>query len=163
LLYHTLYDFESNIVIITSTVTTITIGVVLALTILYTVRRDQLHGPFALWWLVVAGLAIVLPLFPHLLDRLARSLGIVYPPTLFLLLAISLILVKMLSMDLQRTRQEKKIRRLTQRLAILEHELKQLTEQDQAGPVSAEPDEKGTKQAAQNPATEDTPRLGKAG
>ena len=156
--------------IITSTITTITIGVVLALTILYTVRRDQLHGPFALWWLVVAGLAIVLPLFPRALDELARSLGIVYPPTLFLLLAISLILVKMLSMDLQRTRQEKKIRRLTQRLAILEHELKQLTpiQQTRESIVTGEVAEKDATEKDVNPATQETPRedtgrLGKAG
>ncbi len=156
--------------IITSTITTMTIGVVLALTILYTVRRDQLHGPFALWWLVVAGLAIVLPLFPRLLDELARSLGIVYPPTLFLLLAISLILVKMLSMDLQRTRQEKKIRRLTQRLAILEHELKQLTPSQQTRESTAvgEMTEKDVTEKDANPATQETPRedtqrLGKAG
>ncbi len=156
--------------IITSTITTITIGVVLALTILYTVRRDQLHGPFALWWLVVAGLAIVLPLFPRVLDELARSLGIVYPPTLFLLLAISLILIKMLSMDLQRTRQEKKIRRLTQRLAILEHELKQLTpgQQPREPTAAAEAAEKDVAEKNVNPATqqtsgEDAERLGKAG
>lgn len=123
---------------ISSTVTTVAIGIGLALIILYQVRRDQLHGPFAIWWLVVAGLAIVLPFFPRLLDMVANRLGIAYPPTLFLLLAISLILLKMLSMDLHRTRQEKKIRRLTQRLAILEHELHVLAEADSAASDKAE-------------------------
>ncbi len=115
---------------ITGLVTTSAIGIVLALVILHKMRRNQLNGPFALWWLMVAGLAIVVPWFPHFLNHVAHYLGIAYPPALFLLLAIVLILVKMLSMDLQRTRQDKKIRRLTQRLAILEHDIRQLQKGD---------------------------------
>ncbi len=103
----------------------VVIGIGLAVIILYRVRRDQLHGPFALWWLVVAGLAIVIPWFSKSLDAFARALGVAYPPTLFLLLAIALVFVKMLSVDRYRTRQEKKIRRLTQRLAMLEREIAQ--------------------------------------
>ena len=151
---------------ISSNFITIAIGIGLAVTILYRVRRDQLHGPFALWWLVVAGLAIVLPFFPRLMDAIARHLGVSYPPTLFLLLAISLILVKMLSMDLQRTHQEKKIRRLTQRLAILEQELRQMKEALPARPAIADGKVESAKVVTEETEeTKDTPpaRMGKAG
>ena len=86
----------------TANITTLIIGAALALTIFYMVRKNHLHGPFAIWWLSVAS----------------------YPPTLLLVLAVSIILLKMLGLDLQRTMQEKKIRRLTQKIAILEKALK---------------------------------------
>ena len=105
-------------------ITTISIGVLLAFTIFLMVRRDHLHGPFAIWWLVVAIVAIVLSVFPKIVNQISHHLGINYPPTLILVIAVCFILLKMLSQDLQRTLQEKKIRRLTQRMAILEKALK---------------------------------------
>jgi hypothetical protein len=104
--------------------TTIIIGVILAFTIFLMVRRDHLHGPFAIWWLVIACVAIVLSVFPKIVNQVSFQIGISYPPTLILVLAVCFILLKMLSQDLQRTLQEKKIRRLTQRMAILEKALK---------------------------------------
>jgi len=43
-----------------------------------------------------------------------------YPPVLAIVLGFALLLIKILTMDLERSRQERMIRRLTQRLAILE-------------------------------------------
>ncbi len=106
-------------------ITTIIIGTLLSITILLMVRKDKMHGPYAVWWLLVAISAIGLSLFPAIANEVAHFLGIAYPPTLILVLAVSLILLKMLSMDLDRTRQEKKIRRLTQQMAILEEKLDQ--------------------------------------
>lgn len=99
------------------------IGIALAATILYLVRRDHLHGSYALWWLVIAAAALVVGLFPHAIDRLGEVVGIAYPPILALIFAIGLILVRMLLMDVDRSRQERALRRLTQRLAILDQEL----------------------------------------
>lgn len=105
-------------------VTTIIIGAILALTIFVMVRRDHLHGPYAIWWLAIACLAIVLAVLPSIVDTIANYAGINYPPTLILVLAVTFILLKMLSQDLHRTSQERKIRRLTQKMAILEKSLK---------------------------------------
>ncbi|MFK8013043.1 MAG: DUF2304 domain-containing protein [Marinicellaceae bacterium] len=108
----------------TANITTLLIGTLLAITIFFMVRRDHLHGPYAIWWLAIAILAMVLGVFPKIVNQLAHYAGINYPPTLILVLAVSFILLKMLSQDLHRTLQEKKIRRLTQRMAILEKALK---------------------------------------
>lgn len=108
----------------TANITTLIIGALLAITIFFMVRRDHLHGPYAIWWLAIAILAIVLGVFPKIVNQLAHHAGINYPPTLVLVLAVSFILLKMLTQDLHRTLQEKKIRRLTQRMAILEKALK---------------------------------------
>lgn len=93
--------------------------------ILYLVRRDRIHGSFALWWIVVAACVALLGFFPRLADHVAPLLGVSYPPILFVVAALGLLLVKMLTMDLERSRQERKLRRLIQRLAILEAALEQ--------------------------------------
>jgi hypothetical protein len=101
-------------------ITSMTIGVILALVILMLVRRDHLHGPYAIWWIGVAVMVAALGLFPRLFDQLAYELGVSYPPILAIVLGFGLLLIKMLTMDLERSRQERLIRRLAQRLAILE-------------------------------------------
>lgn len=103
----------------------IIIGIMLSITILLMVRKDKMHGPYSIWWLLIAISAIILSLFPKISDYIAGWVGIAYPPTIILVLAISLILLKMLSMDMERTKQERKIRRLTQKIAILEDRLDQ--------------------------------------
>lgn len=103
--------------------TSLVIGIALAATILTLVRRAHLHGPHALWWLVLAAGIILLGIWPRLTDLIAPYLGVGYPPIVAVLLGLGLMLVKMMSMDLQRSRQEQRIRRLAQRLAMLEAEL----------------------------------------
>ncbi|MEZ5583161.1 MAG: DUF2304 domain-containing protein [Candidatus Competibacteraceae bacterium] len=96
------------------------IGLAIAISILLLVRRDHMRGTYAVWWLCVATIALLLGLFPKVFDKWAASLGVGYPPVLALVLGLGLILIKMLTMDLERSRQERKIRRLAQRLAMLE-------------------------------------------
>jgi len=99
------------------------IGLLLAAAILWLVRRDHLHGPYALWWIGVALVATLLGFFPSLIDWLAAHLGVSYPPILALVLALAVLTLKALTMDLERSRQERRIRRLAQRLAMLEARL----------------------------------------
>ncbi len=105
---------------ITYQLTSMAIGVLLAGAILFLVRRDHLHGPYSLWWIGVAATVALLGFFPRLFDGLASRLGISYPPILAIVLGFSMLLVKILTMDLERSRQERLIRRLAQRLAMLE-------------------------------------------
>ena len=99
------------------------IGVLLAGAILYLVRRDHLHGSYALWWLAVAVVILLLGVFPPVIDWLGRVTGINYPPVLPIIVGIGMILIRMLKMDIDRSKQERQLRRLTQKLAILEQEL----------------------------------------
>ncbi len=96
------------------------IGLTLAATILWLVRRDHLHGPYALWWIGAATTVTALGFFPKVFDHLAAYFGVSYPPMLALVLGFALLLIKMLTMDVERSRQERKIRRLAQQLAMLE-------------------------------------------
>lgn len=105
---------------------TLAIGLFLAGSILYLVRRDHLHGPYALGWLALATGIILIAAFPRIIDRVGSLIGIYYPPILVCLVAIAALLLKSLISDLERSRQERSLRRLSQKLAILENELAEL-------------------------------------
>lgn len=107
----------------TAQITAGAIGVLLAGAILYLVRRDHLHGSYALWWLAVAAAILLLGVFPPVIDWLGHVTGIYYPPVLPIVIGIGMILIRMLKMDIDRSRSERQMRRLTQKLAILEREL----------------------------------------
>jgi Uncharacterized conserved protein (DUF2304). len=100
--------------------TTAIIGIVIAFVILLLIRRDILHVKRSLWWIGIAALIVVMGFFPITIDKFGILLGVNYPPVLILTLGIGFILIKILSMDLERSRQERMLRRLTQRMAILE-------------------------------------------
>jgi hypothetical protein len=108
--------------------TSVALGMILALGILWLVRRDQLHGSYALWWLAVAALALVLGVFPGLVDWIGVRFGVAYPPMLLAMAAIIVILLKLLGVDIDVTRRERRLRRLIQKVAILELELRELRE-----------------------------------
>ena len=105
--------------------TSAAIGLAIAAIIFHLVRRDYLHTRYAVWW-IPAALAIgLIGLFPRLVDYIAKILGISYPPILVLVLGTCILLVKILVMDIERSRNEVKLHRLAQRLAILENRLDQ--------------------------------------
>jgi hypothetical protein len=59
------------------------------------------------------------------IDWLGRVTGINYPPVLPIVVGIGMILIRLLKMDVDRSRYERQMRRLTQKLAILEQELRE--------------------------------------
>ena len=106
-------------------ITAAVIGALLAGSILLLVRRNHLHGSYALWWLAVAAAILLLGVFPPVIDWMGRLTGIHYPPVLPIVVGIGMILIRLLKMDIDRSRSERQLRRLTQKLAILEQELAQ--------------------------------------
>lgn len=101
------------------------IGITIAAVILFMLRRDHIHGSHAVWWLATAAGVVLLGLFPWLSDRLGRVLGVGYPPILAVLLGMAVLLIKVLSMDVEHARQERRLRRLIQRMALLEARLEE--------------------------------------
>ena len=119
-------------------ITAALIGIAMAGAILYLVRRDHMHGSYALWWLAVAAAALVLGIFPQTIDWLGRVTGIAYPPVLPIIIGLGMILLRMLKTDIDRSRSERQLRRLTQKLGILEQELAQAREALKLSPASAD-------------------------
>lgn len=106
--------------------TSLIIGLILALAILWLVRRGHLHGPQAFWWIGLGAAIMLLGTWPEFTDLVARHLGVTYPPILAVVLGFGLLFMKLMTMDLARSRQEQRIRRLAQRLAILEARMESL-------------------------------------
>ncbi|GAB6068555.1 hypothetical protein JCM13664_18750 [Methylothermus subterraneus] len=107
--------------------TSTALGLIIAGAILWLIAKDRLHARHALWWAGVALAVMGLGAFPQVVDWLAQRLGIAYPPVLGVVAALGVMLIKMLAQDLEHAQQERMLRRLAQRLAILEAELKSLT------------------------------------
>lgn len=112
---------------VTGQITSAVLGVGLAGAIMFLVRRDHLHGPYALWWFGVATATFVLGVFPRTVVWLGHVTGIVYAPVLPIIVGLSLVLIRLLKLDIDRSKQERRLRRLTQKLAILEQEVDQTT------------------------------------
>ena len=103
--------------------TTVLLGLGLAVSIMWLLRRDHLHLSHGLFWLSVAALAAILGIWPETIDKIALVTGVSYPPSLLLLLAVIVILIKTLHTDILNTRIERQVKRLNQRLSIIDMEL----------------------------------------
>jgi len=102
------------------------IGIVTAITIVILIRRDHLHVRYGMWWMVVAAIFAFLGLFPALFDKFAQYVGVSYPPILAFTIGAVVLVIKILIMDIERSHKEVKQLRLTQRLALLESDLREL-------------------------------------
>lgn len=98
------------------------LGVSLALVIFFLIRRDHLYLGDGLFWVVIAIAALVFGFSPALIDHLAGSVGIAYPPTLLLIVAIAVLLIKVLHADILSARMRRDIRRLNQKISLIEIE-----------------------------------------
>lgn len=106
-----------------------TIGIAAALTIIMLIRKDHLHVRYGLWWVIVALLFVVLGFFPQIIDTLATRLGVAYGPALALTIGMTIIVIKVLTQDIARSRNETSMIRLVQRVAMLESEMQRLREE----------------------------------
>jgi len=113
--------------------TTGLLGLALAAIILLLLRRDHLYVMHGLFWVAVAAVAVILGLWPDLINRLAKFTGIYYPPALLLLAGLIVLFVKALHADMLNTRLEREVRRLNQRIAMLEADI------EQASPPASRP------------------------
>ena len=102
--------------------TVLVIGFALAFGILYLVRRDHLYIRQGFFWILVAVGSLLLATWPRLIDTIGTLLGIAYPPTFLFLVAIIALVVKALFGDIAMTKLRRDLRRLNQRIALIEAE-----------------------------------------
>jgi hypothetical protein len=98
------------------------IGSLLAAFILYLIRRDQLYLRDAIFWLATALASIAFGLFPALIDWLGGIAGVAYAPALILALVCSVLTIKALLGDIALTVLRRDVRRLNQRVALIDAE-----------------------------------------
>ena len=102
-----------------------TIGIATAITIMVLIRRDHLHVRYGLWWVAAAVVFALLGFFPAIFDNIALYLGVAYSPILALTLGATILVIKILVMDIERSRNAIKLQRLVQRVALLEADLRE--------------------------------------
>jgi hypothetical protein len=102
------------------------IGIITAAIIVLLIRRDHLHVRYGFWWMIAAAVFALLGVVPWVFDEVAGYLGISYPPVLALILGVIVLLIKILVMDLERSRNQIRLTRLVQRIALLEADVRQL-------------------------------------
>lgn len=117
------------------------IGIATALTIVILIRQDQLHVRYGLWWMAAAVTFALLGLFPRIFDQIAAYLGVAYPPVLALTLGLVILVIKILVMDLERSKNAIKLNRLVQRIALLESDIREMQCNEEAAEQKGKPDE----------------------
>lgn len=110
------------------------IGLIIACLIVFLVRHDHMKTRYSIWWLAIAGVIGCLGIWPKGIDWIGWKLGVHYPPILIIITAIGFILIKILTMDIDRSRRERRLRRLVQKVAMLEAEQALLLRKDQTRP-----------------------------
>jgi hypothetical protein len=111
------------------TVTSYVFGIVFAALILIVVvellRRRHLRERHAAWWLVAGVLALVVALFPAVLNWTAEIIGVEVPTNLVFFVAIAILFLVCLQHSSELTQLESKTRTLAERVSLLELRLRQ--------------------------------------
>jgi hypothetical protein len=102
------------------------IGIIAAIVILILIRRDLLHVRYGLLWVAAAVVFASLGLFPAFFDNFAKYVGVAYPPVLALTIGVVVLVLKILVMDLERSRNAIRMQRLVQRIGLLESDLREM-------------------------------------
>lgn len=111
-------------------VTSYIFGIVAAALVLIVVvdllRRRRLRERHAIWWLVAGAIALVVAVFPVLLDWLAGLLGIALPVNLVFFGSIAILFFVALQASSELTKLEDQTRTLAERIALLELEVSEI-------------------------------------
>ena len=91
--------------------------------ILNLVRKNKLDEKYSILWMIFSIIILLVSIFPGIIERISNFVGVFYPPTLMLLLAIIIIGAYIVHITMVITKQNKMIIKLTQELAIFKEKL----------------------------------------
>ena len=101
-------------------------SVVFLLLIFWSVRQKKLKEAYAMLWVLTGMMMLGVSIYPSVLHFISHYIGIVYPPAaLFLLLLCGVIMI-LFQYSLLLSRNQEKISRLTQEVALLKNEIENL-------------------------------------
>jgi hypothetical protein len=103
-------------------------AVILLLVVLELIRSRRLQERYALLWLLTGVVILILSAWRGLLSWLSNLVGIAYPPSALFILAAFFILLVLLHYSTVISKLSEQNTRLAQRLALLEHRLREETQ-----------------------------------
>ena len=111
---------------------------VLLLLVLELVRRRRLLERYALVWMAVTGLLIVLALWDGLLTSVASVIGISYPPSALFLIAFGFVILLLLHFSVAVSKLTDQSKVLAQQLALLDERVRRHEEREALAAEAAE-------------------------
>lgn len=97
----------------------ITMAISVILYILLSIRKGKLSPASSFIWIIFCIILLVLSIWPASIDWLADFLGISYPPTLFITIAIVVLFIINFAQSKKISDLQKKVTDLSQELTIL--------------------------------------------
>ena len=94
--------------------------------VIYLVRRGSLELKYALGWILVGLLLLVLCVFPMLLNRIAELMGVEIPINAAFFLSILFLMSMLLALTVVVSGHKGRLFRLTQTIALLEKRVAEL-------------------------------------
>lgn len=110
----------------TATILAIATSLITLVFIIDLLRRGVLKEKYAALWLVVAGTALILSIFPGLLRAITDLLGVEIPANLLFFVTIVVLVLVSVQLSYELSRHEAQIRRLAEEVALQQDELDSL-------------------------------------
>jgi hypothetical protein len=117
------------------------VAIALLAIVLDLVRRRRLLERYALLWLLSSFVLLALAIWRDVLDRVAATLGVAFPPNALFVIALGFVLLLLLHFSVAVSRLSDQGKVLAQRLALLEDRLREAEAAARAAEAPAEPDE----------------------
>ena len=110
----------------TATVLAIITSVITLIFIIDLLRRGVLKEKYAVLWLTVASLALILSVFPGILRWITEVLGVEVPSNLLFFATIVLLILVAVQLSYELSRHEARIRRLAEEVALQNEQIQGL-------------------------------------
>jgi hypothetical protein len=87
--------------------------------VLNLIRKRRLRIEYSILWLIISSVILVTSIWQSMGDRVARFIGIDYPPALFFLIAIIILILILLHFSTELTKLKDQNKTLAQELSLL--------------------------------------------
>jgi hypothetical protein len=113
----------------TASILAVAASVTTFLFVFFLLRRGVLREKYAVLWLFVSGVALVLAIFPGLLRWLSTAMGVQTPSNLLFFVTVVLLVLVSVQLSYELSRHEMRIRRLAEEVALLRREIGQSSDE----------------------------------
>lgn len=102
----------------------IIISLLIIIYIAIAVKRSKLSIKESFWWMIGSFLALILSLFPGIVNYVAKIFGVSYPPTILFVFCILFLIYMIFRNSTRIAEQQEKITELVQQVALLKEKVK---------------------------------------